>query len=158
MSLKGLLNQIYVARSATSALVMRRYPSAAVGVQLTASGNTTGVYQYALLGANEATIVAAGGILSPAGTQVEFWLAGVALDTRLAVGVYVVKICEGAAGGPATRRAELQEEQATAVGGSPGMVLPIPLYYPVGVEISGDLANNDAGADDTANCSVLVLA
>ncbi len=149
LELVGNINQ---AKRYTAALVQTRYPQELIGVQLTASGMTTGKYAYRAAGANEATIVATSGITT------EFWLAGIGLHTPSAGSIFVIKICQGVAGTPATRRAEFHKEFATDAGPFPSIMVPIPLYYPALLQVSGDAASNNVAADDTIRCAVLILA
>lgn len=146
---------LVMGRYRTDALVITRYPLLAVGTTLTAAGMTTGVYAFRALGANEIQIVAANDIAT------EFWLVGISLGTLSASSIFVVRIGSGTVASM-VRRADFQVAAVvvTAVGVYAVVQVnsPIPLYFAANSRIVGDMASNNAAADDTATCAVLIAA
>jgi hypothetical protein len=145
MSIQSMVTSLFQGSPETGAVVYTRYPLAAVGTTLTASGMTTGAYKY--LTANEVYIVAASVITTA------FYVAGVSIETFTATGALCVKILTGIATA-GVQRAEIAFNQITAAGSMGMNWLPVPPKFIANASIIGNLAH--ATADTTAVAAVHV--
>jgi len=152
MGTRTMINSMYIGRKDTNALTYTRYPALAVGTTLTASGMTTGAYAYAAAGANEAQIIAAALITT------YYWVAGCAVSTPSNPSVFVIKIMDGLiTAGVTLFEMQFGEIIGTGLQGITQCV-PIPVGVQANIGTCGDAASDNALADDTINCSVLVMA
>lgn len=145
MSIISMVTSLFIGQPDTTAVVYTKYPLNAVGVTLTASGMTTGVYKYAV--ANEVNLVAA--------IATAFWVAGVMVNTFSILGVYVIKILSGVATA-GVQRAEVMVEALTLVGVHDTNWLPVPVKFVAGGAVIGNAASGNAAQDDTCVASVVV--
>lgn len=155
MGLAQEVRQCFTTLVAGTGLVNTKYPVAAAGTALTASGMTTGAYKFAAAGANVKAIVAKAGIAA------NYRVVGVALDTPSAASIFNIRIGRGAAAGAAVTQVlyELTVEVATDAGGYVQMNLPfVATVVADGATdaVLGDAASSNAAADDTINASVTV--
>ncbi len=160
--LKAEVDLLYNAILNGPAVRITRYPTQAAAVGLTASGMTTGVYQYRAAGANQVQVIAA--VTNATG----MWIAGGSLRNPSAPSIFVLWIGRGTAA-TAVLAAELnfEDTQFVLAGAAAGAVtvdlllprdrfFPLPLFVRAGVGICADLASSNAAADDTANGTVSV--
>lgn len=155
MGLAQQVNQLFNQLVQGTGVRITKYPVDAAGTTLTASGMTTGAYKFAAAGANVKSIVAKATITG------NYRVIGVALDTPSATSIFVVRVGGGTAAGAVLGRIAFEAvmEVATDAGGYVSIVFPFaPTITSDGTNdlLGGDLASSNAGADDTANCSVLV--
>ncbi len=146
----------YQALVGGTGLTVTKYPIDAVGVTLTASGKTTGVYKFAAAGANVAQIVAKAVLLVP-------WrLAWCGLNTFSATGVFIIRLGRAAGGAVAMTQvlAELFANEISAAGTEAQKNIPwcaTVLPNAATDAVVGDAASNNAGADDTVVASVGIM-
>jgi hypothetical protein len=163
MGLKAEVDILYNAIVNGPSVQLTRYPANAAAAALTASGMTTGAYKYAAAGANQVQVVAAGT------NTTGMWVCGASLRNPSAASIFVLWIGRGTVPA-ATRLAELDFEDTQFVfgGAAAGSVtidlllprdgfLPMAIFVRAGVGIALDLASSNAGADDTANGTVIVM-
>lgn len=156
MGLGAFIQKVYNAQVGGTGVIMTKYPVAAVGTALKASGNTTGAYKFAAVGANTKAIIAAGALTAP------FKIAGYFVDTPSAASIFNFRIGRHSAAGATMTQviAESGMEVATDAGGY------VPVFFPPGSVatinvdanngVMGDAASSNAGADDTINMSVFI--
>lgn len=148
---------LHVQHLSGGGVTMVRYPALATGTVITCSGKTTGAFKYAAADANVKAIVAKNVIAS------NYKIVGFAPDTPSVLGIFVVKLGNGAAAGGALTHvaAEISYEFITLAGAYAPVMFPpgsMPLVTIDGATdgILGDATSGNVAADDTIGCSVFI--